>query len=396
MKYILTAALFLSSSVLWAQIANWQLNDVSTLFPLPKASDSENFLLKASDKGPAGELFPRSQEDAISSLIISYDRPDDVYESIRAVGMRIDPCFKFTNLPIEKCNPQIRLVWQPVGKIGTDAVTTYDGAIHTFYALTQSEFSYIKNEIQKIKRKNLDYKIRTEGKPLSVHPAFLNTARRASFNQEIKNLILKFAGEKRLVRFTFMRLLTTDLWWEFGGRDLSPAGVWGHTVIPKLASDQEKQEFFNEAAFEPTSLRGTILPNVNVPLDNLEHLIPGYGVRDDQAGRAIVQEGIVSINRIENPNIHHPATLDCVHCHITDPAKIWMEKEKPELLKKAQNSKFAYVQDFIGRHNLRNVTNDKSHNKSLRAFGYYKNKPSVNQRAINESAAVADFLNKSF
>lgn len=395
MKIITSLLLTLSTTLCFS--ATWELNDVSVLFPLPKEGDGTSFLLKASDRGTKGKLFPTGQREAISQLVISFDRPepDDIYESIRVLGMRIDPCFKFTNLPIEKCHPQMRLIWQPTAGLGTNQVTTFDAAIHSFYALSESEFSTLKKDLQALKFKNSKYKVSTQGKPLNIHPAFLNKNRRQSFNNELKSIVLKYAGEERLVRFTFMRLLTTDLWWEFGGRDLSPAGIWGHTEIPKLDKNQEKHEFFNEESFKPTAMRGTILPDVNSEKDNLKDLITGYGIKDNEAGRILMKEGIASINRIENPNIHHPATLDCVHCHIAEPTRIWMEKEKPSMLKQVNHSKNAYIQDFVGRHNLANVTNDKTHNKSLRAFGYYKNKPSINQRAINETAAVADILNKN-
>lgn len=393
MKIITSFVLSLSTTLCFG--ATWELNDVSVLFPLPKESDGKSFLLKASDTGERGKLFPQNQRDTISDLIISFDRPepDDIYESIRVLGMRIDPCFKFTSLPIEKCHPQLRLVWQPTAGLGTKDVTSFDAAIHSFYSLSNQEFSQLKKELQNLKWKNAKYNVSTQRKPLGVHPAFLNKTRRQSFNNDLKSIILKYAGEERLVRFTFMRLLTTDLWWEFGGRDLNPAGIWGYTEIPKLDKKQQKQEFFNEESFRPTAMRGTILPDVNDGTDDLKDLIPGYGVHDNDAGRLLMKKGITAINRIENPNIHHPATLDCVHCHIAEPTKIWMEKEKPEMLKQVNHSQSAYVQDFLGRHNLANVTNDKTHNKSLRAFGYYKNKPSINQRAINETAAVADYLN---
>lgn len=391
------SSLFLALSTTFAYSATWELNDVSILFPLPKEKDGSSFLLKTSDSGKNGRLFPLNQREVISGLIIGFDRPepDDIYESVRAVGMRIDPCFKFTALPMEKCHPQLRIVWQPTAGLGSKNATTFDGAIHSFYALSNLEFSALKKDLQNLKFKNAKYKVSTAGKPLHIHPAFLNNSRRHSFNNELKEIILKYAGEKKLVRFTFMKLLTNDLWWEFGGRDLNPAGFWTHTEIPKLDKNQDKQEFFNEESFKPTAMRGTVLPDVEGERDNLKDLIPGYGMRNLEVEKQLMKEGITSINRIENPNIHHPATLDCVHCHIAEPTKIWMEKEKSETLKKVNHSQAAYIQDFIGRHNLTNVTNDKSHNKSLRAFGYYKNRPSINQRAINETASVADFLNKS-
>src|SRR5690606_32624581 len=162
MKIITSFVLSLSTTLCFG--ATWELNDVSVLFPLPKESDGKSFLLKASDTGERGKLFPQNQRDTISDLIISFDRPepDDIYESIRVLGMRIDPCFKFTSLPIEKCHPQLRLVWQPTAGLGTKDVTSFDAAIHSFYSLSNQEFSQLKKELQNLKWKNAKYNVSTQ------------------------------------------------------------------------------------------------------------------------------------------------------------------------------------------------------------------------------------------
>ena len=395
MKYFSILLVFFSVSNGWAKIAQWELNDVSVLIPLPKESDQKEFLLKADSKGSKGSLFPQSQENIIQDLIISYERPepDNIYQSIRVVGMRVDPCFKYTTLPFEKCHPQMRLVWQPTKGLNTPNVKTLDGAVHTFYELTKEEFSSLKKDLLRLKHKNKELGISTVGVPLHVHPAFANDKRRHSFNNELKNIILKYAGEENLSQFTFMKLFTTNLWWSFGGRDKDQRGEWKDMEIQRLSKRDSNQDFFNDDAFNPSGLRGTILPNVLVTTDDLSGIINGWGIKNNEEGLNQLKKGFITINRIENPRIHSPASLDCVHCHITEATKLWAEKEKPEMFKKAQTGLEAYTQDFITRHNMRNVTNKKTHNKSIRAFGHFESNPSVNQRVINESAAVADFLN---
>jgi hypothetical protein len=396
MKFTLICLTLLSFSNLWAKVGQWELNDVSVLMPLPTEKDSRNFLLSAESTGRNGVLFPETHENSIKDLIISFERPepDNIYQSIRVVGMRIDPCFKYTTIPFEKCHPQIRLVWQPTAGLNTKKVTTSDGAIHTFYDLTKEEFSGLTKDLMQLKIKNQKYGIYTTGAPLNIHPAFNRQERRHSFNEELKTIILNYAGEKSLTRFTFMRLLTKDLWWSFGGRDKDRNGIWHDTVIPKLSKGDITQDFFNEESHNPTGMRGTVLPDVIEKSDDLSEIVNGYSLKNDANGVEKLKKSFQKINRIENPNIHSPASLDCVHCHITDATKLWVEKEKPEMYKKVQTGLDVYTQDFISRHNLRNVTNKKAHNKSLRAFGHFESSPSVNQRVINESASVADFLNR--
>lgn len=98
----------------------------------------------------------------------------------------------------------------------------------------------------------------------------------------------------------------------------------------------------------------------------------------------------MTINKIENPKLHSPATMDCAHCHIAEPLQIWLNDK----YKARPTTESAYVQEFKGKHNLSNTTRKNDHNKSLRAFGYFGELPSINQRVINESAEIADELNR--
>src|SRR5690606_36500024 len=140
--------------------------------------------------------------------------------------------------------------------------------------------------------------------------------------------------EENLSQFTFMKLFTTNLWWSFGGRDKDQRGEWKDMEIQRLSKRDSNQDFFNDDAFNPSGLRGTILPNVLVTTDDLSGIINGWGIKNNEDGLNKLKKGFITINRIENPRIHSPASLDCVHCHITEATKLWAEKEKPEMFKK--------------------------------------------------------------
>jgi hypothetical protein len=375
--------------------AVWELNDVSILFGLPHSKDGKDFLLAAHSQGNFGPLFPRAHAKAIEDLVFGSDRPEpeDIHQSIRVVGMRIDPCFKFSAAASEKCTPQMRLVWQPTKGLATDHVQTLDAAVHTFYKLSASEFKKLTHNLQALKYKYAQQKIKTNGLPLNVHPAFLNPKTRASFNQDLKNIILSTAGENNFVRFTFMKLMTPEIWWSFGGMDKQKDGTWKSIVIPRLAATDIKQDFFNDSYNDQVGMRGTLIPNVTPKENNLAEIATGWGLHEDKDGEKLIKKSFTSINKIENPKLNSPATMDCVHCHIAEPIKTWVDKNHSKMARPNQTNESRFSGSW--GQNLSNPTNQKKNNKSLRSFGYKNATPSINQRAINESASVAQTLNQT-
>jgi hypothetical protein len=283
-------------------------------------------------------------------------------------------------------------VWQP---LNLKTLTTYDAAVHTFYNLNQKEFSTLKTKLLALKEKNVSLGIKTDAQPLNIHPALQVPSRRTSFNTELKNIILSTVGEKKLVRFTVMKQMTKDLWWQFLGRE-KVNGSWQDMNIPRLTQKDVTEDFFNEDFNTPVGMRGAITPGDSVfPNDDLTKLILGPDIKDDASDIKQLKLGLKTINRIENPRIHAPATMDCVHCHITEPTRIWAEHVAPKLVRQNQTTEGAYVQTFGRKHNLTNPTASKTNNKSLRAFGYFGKLPSINQRTINESSAVAEDMNRA-
>jgi hypothetical protein len=385
LKSILTLML-LSFSLL--SFAKWELNDVSYLFPLPGPKDGKDFLLGTSKLLPSKLLY------SIDQLVMGSHSPQDPVALLKVIGMRIDPCFNFQPLPKKgPCSPQIRLIWQPIYQPGTSEVSTYDAALHSFHELGQQEFTQLLKQLQDLKMKNAQAGVHTIFRPLNIHPAWLNTSTRQSFNTEIKRLILATASTQNLVRLTFMKRLTPEIWWAFGGMDKKADGSFKPMTIARLGSATQ-QDFFNDDFHEAVGMKGTLLPNATTSKDNLQDLVAGWGISHEAKSLSMVKSGLTALNRIENPRIHNPASMDCVSCHITDAARLWLKKKHPQIYQTAQNTEDSYTQDFLFSHQLKNVTISHQHNKSIRAFGYFDHSPSINQRVINESAAVADELNR--
>ena len=374
------------TSAVFAQ--NWDMNDVSYLFPLPQKGEND-FLLMPNSQKNQGALFPEKFKEYFKELVISYDAPKDAFQELRVVGMRIDPCFLYDKSAI--CHPQIRLVWQPLKEM-SDFVSTYDAAAHSFYDLNQEEFKKLASDLKALK---LKYKVQTHGLPLSIHPAMQNEKTRLAFSQELKNIILNYAGEKNLKQFTFMQFLTKDIWWRFGGFEVLADGSVKNLVIPRLKNANEPmQDFFNEDIHNEIGMQGTIMPMMEEGVDNLNDYISAYRIPDNEIGKKRIIEAFKIINKIENPQVHNTVTLDCVHCHIASPTRFWLETQFKSLLPQEKVSENHYMQNFLAPKNLKNVYFNPQKNKSLRAFGYFDENPSINQRVINETSSVVEKMNK--
>lgn len=392
MKKIFAATVF---ALIYSSIAfskSWDLNDVSILMDLPRSGEGDHFLLKPRSSGMKGELLPDEHSETLRFIVVDvYDNPEHDYEALRVVGMRIDPCFIFSDEKVEKCSPVLRLIWQP---LNFEKNTTYDAAVHTFYGLTKDEFKILASKLKALKMRNESFGIYTDSKPLFTHPALKQSDRRASFNNEIKKIILNFAGNTNLNRITIMKMMTRDLWWQFSGLDKNPDGKWSNMAIPRLNVGSFIQDFFNDDFFEKIGMKGTILPFTKFNDDDLSRIVRGPDI--SEYDREDLKKAMVTINRIENPRIHSPSTLDCVHCHITESTRIWANKVASPMVKEYATAENLYVKGIISKkHNLTNITRSKVQNKSIRAFGYFGNLPSINQRTINESSQVAEDMNKA-
>ncbi len=70
----------------------WEINDVSILFPLPKSLENNtDGLLRPTHGRSRGQLLPKVIFDALPSLAFNAPGDATMYESLRAVAVRIDP-----------------------------------------------------------------------------------------------------------------------------------------------------------------------------------------------------------------------------------------------------------------------------------------------------------------
>ena len=363
----------------YADYTKLGLNDVSILMPLPQIGDW-NQLPKPDTEGGKGILLPREIFNQIPQLL-AFAPNDDIYSAMHAVGIRIDPCFTEGHGPV-KCQTQIRLIWQPLSNADTET-STFDASLHTFYQLTETEFKSLVTEIRKFKSTTGN----SGDEPLGINPTIKSQGFAGAYYTQLIKIIYSFIGEGNFSRVTFMQLSMTGNVWVFGGFDFTN-GELKPILIPRI--DSVKQTFRNNAAPRPIWFTGGITPEPSQP-ENLNILTRDSRKLAPQDEAAII-EAAKSAFKFENPKLHNPGTVDCVSCHVAQPAKIWALRQYPWLQLDTLSRDLIYSSKL----NILNRSPMQIHTNILRSFGYFMNMPFVAQRTINESAEVVNYINQSY
>lgn len=353
------------------------LNDVSVLLPLEDIRVNSN-LLKPQDLGVGGSLLPVDFFERLPALRMNMTAQDRIlmYESLRVLAIRIDPCFPATADPMAKCLRQIRLVWQPV-MIQQGKVTTVDAAVHTFHNLQDHEFLKLLKDWPLSSNPSVN---------LQVHPQF-SLGLDDSKWQMTKQILLNNIGRQNLWKVTFMALRGQDHIWLFGGFDVGNQGLVAAS-IPRLKG-QKSQFFVNGPKAKEDFVNGMISPLPEVNEDTLNLLTSDSKKIDLTKDEDQIIQEIWASQRIDNPNFHSPQTLDCVSCHVSQAARSFAEVKFEGLKQKWQEQDFNYINsDF----RLENTSPLKSHTMNIRAFGYFEDQPAISQRTINETAQVASAI----
>ena len=378
-------------------VSSWNLNDVSILFALPQDGPNAPLgLLGPQTRGEAGELLPESVYRELPTLYQPGRGNESLYtQSLRVVGLRVDPC-----PPSERrgCRAELRLIWQPV-EYDEEASQwlVRDAAVHATYRLHHDEIDRLLGQLWELKRANQRLGVVTDGLPLSVHPALGSPATASSFSHAMKALVLRYARSDRLHRVTFTALRVPKRWWRFGALEKIGENDWQRVDIPRLGATS--MDVFNVAVEDGVGLgpeRGldgmfNVLPEEYPEPDNLLPLInKGYRFNDER-DRSVFTEKLDAVARFRNPLLSNADELDCASCHYADAARYYAENRFPELRDAKPVTRFRNPDP-----SLFVLTNNSIVARSarvVRAFGYHDAEPAISQRTINESAAVADWLN---
>lgn len=362
--------------------AYWDLNDVSYLMPLPEVLERSD-LMGMTAQGQKGELLPAHLHQQIPTLSVFMERAEES-QVLAVIAVRIDPCFE-RKVPLS-CQKQIRMVWQPVVKNNFRGTTTLDAALHSFYVLTDDEFDSLLRDLKQWKNK---FSIQTRGLPLQIHPAFSQDAKA---QREFNEIILKFAGDQNLTQITAMVLRGAGNMWAFAEFHRVEEDLQIQ-YVPRL--DRMSQSYGNQVSImDGYFSRGGMAPAPGVEhQDNINYTVADTEFFTENADEETIRNEYRSAYAILNPKIYSPARMDCVSCHVAQNAITWLRNFRPQW---GSDPDLHIDEYYAPQYDLSNLSPRQNNFLNIRGLGYYNDEPAINQRVINESAEVADTLNRLF
>jgi hypothetical protein len=382
--------------------ANWTVNELSILIPLPKANELSDAFSISSIMDLESYAKAIGPSHGLSTPMIApahqANRPSGAteYEWVYLVGIRIDPCFR---LKFEdQCRKQIRLVWQPLEFDTNKNIVSIDAALHTLYDLDEKSFEALLASIQKI---NSPYRnLLNASTDLSINPVIKKLGLSSHYFRQFKSIVYVALRRASLTRSATLEAVTGNLdTWSFFAQDFSPNGAETRVPIPNFIGSE--MEFENKLQ-NPETILASMLEakksSVPVPeeeIDRVKSLIgktgfmggvgTGGGHFINNLDPAVVEflrkpmmkyftdsgsysseempQLISELSDVENPNKNLPGTVDCLSCHLTEPI----------------------------RANLRGSKGFET--KSFRAFGYFIDKVSISERTRLEAVQVMNALN---
>lgn len=363
------------------------MNAVSVLFPLPDRADGGE-LLRLDALAAHGPLLPKAHFDAIPVFFTPGGGDPRAYEHWRVVAARIDPCFPtlaFLKTDPSRCRPQLRLVAQPLSPSDFGPPATEDDALHLLYELTPAELeSLARRWVAPLQDAP---GARTEA--LDVSPTLIREGPSGPYATLLKQLVLEHAGADRLGQLTFMA--GRGVAWDFGGFRIqngvrTPLPIFG--VEP---SGPEPKHLVTTISFGNGSFDIRPESSLSRALAPLGGKFIGNGTAGGghvELDDATVPEALQRSLDVDNPRrAIHADTADCSSCHVANRARRAVER--------------AGKADVLGLVGYSHRSRDLRHPSALdatpslqRAFGYLGRQPVVNQRVINESAEVADFVER--
>lgn len=332
-----------ASSAAADSTASVQPNDVSILYPLANAT------LGPDSAGNGGALLPADIYARGVGTVGPGGTPIVDRSKLRLVALRFDPCFASLT-PIAEttdCQNQVRLVFQPLSAVGAE-----DSAVHAFYSLSREELIATVREVIAIRGD-------AQLGQLAVHPLL----KQASLATAMNAIVLRHAGAANLTRFTTFSSSGLGTAWNFRGFDVAN-GQPTPMVIPTLPPNTTTVAFFR--GFVKNALDGNFEPPTSSP-DNEQLFASNADAK--RASVAQRQAAFQALEDIEDPTKNSPNTIDCASCHAAQPLRTIVASQFG-LAKAAPNL------DDVDVH----------------MFSYKGTTPSIHQRTISETTAIAAFL----
>lgn len=359
----------------------WELSDVSVLLPMPKNQSETAKLLLIGDAGPGGALIPDSISQALPKLVYNISNADNYRTYLRAVGFRFDPCFSEGPGPAV-CRRQIRIVWQPVKMSSTRGLVTLDASLHTFYDFDEAGWEALINQYRDLIAANPQ----ASPGPLNVNPRIKAQGFDGAFYKGFKKMILANCGARNLTRVTVMSVHPGDNEWHFSGFDID-RGVMRPIQIALIGTVIQTIKTGVPAGFD---LKASVRPEGFSRLSSAVYA-NSLEAKNKYSEREL-QDFASDVLHIENPLRSNPGTIDCASCHLAGPGAQWLRLNFSQW----NWSEMAARAGWQSGRDLTNVTIPFLKPRRLRGFGFFYADPLIAQRTINESAVVADMLEKTY
>lgn len=356
------------------------------LLPLAKSQADFDAYLKAGDSGAFGTLLPRDVYEGATGKtpdgpLHPGQDPGLRWVDLRLVAFRVDPCFAHLG-PItdpSTCKNQLRVVFQSM-QFASDQTTIVDGAVHVFYELPRDELVTMVKELVALRRAN-----ETTG-PLAVSRIVSRQGLTGAMQKGYAKIITEHAGASRVVRFTRFTPANLATVWNFSGFDVA-SGKFTSMDIPTLPKDATGVKYFKGFAAD---LEGGFDPPTSSK-DSMQLL--GNATDAKKATKAAQQAAYDAALKIENPTFHTPDTIDCASCHVAEPARVATGEKLLGLSADGNPNAFQPDGKYVKASEMKVTTPvDLSDGLNLHAFSYRDDKPMINTRVVNESAAIVAYL----
>ena len=271
----------------------------------------------------------------------------------------------------------------------------FDSALHVFYDLTRGEFLALAQALVELRVANANGEA---AGPLAPNPIIARQGLGGAMAKGVEQLILLYAGEKNLVRLAQLSTIDNELTelWQMSASDVgavktmatpSPIPTLGDggvlsigfgVGVPFGQGDDAGPRTFS-VGFDPTSATA----DDYTPLDDgtAESLSP--------SARETAFDALV---RVENPRDNSPNTIDCGRVPPGDAHR--EARRHAALLPRRHEGPLAFQPDgtSVTQADMA-ATFSTPFGLNIHAFSYFGNLPGIDQRVVNETAAVVEYLN---
>jgi hypothetical protein len=373
------------AAVTEAEARPWGVNDVSILYPFPRAGEGQHLLSMQPSRpdGTTAVLLPESVYSMLGDpqrspfkFLVEAPGQDELYPALRVVSARVDPCFDATAAAHGPCARQVRLTVQPMTTFGADPATqTYDftdASLHLFYELDEARFEALVAGLDALRTPE------TAGAPLGPHPVMKREGLGGPWAQGLREVLLAACDESNLTRMTFMGTGRAGNNWFWGGLERGADGAFAPMTVPGLGRslDGFTQNGFGEQ-LSGTPFEGGAFPN---------ELLDTQTARGLSASK--FRKAVDRVRRLENPDLVPTGEVNCGSCHVATATleNVFAARGVSAL---DTPSTFRAPEGFEAQAFEPPAP---SRGRNLHAFSYFRGREVVSPRALNESIRVAHVL----